>query len=306
MYDYLQNISDMILDARDDDLVLLRWLISYHSKSFYDVLSDDWVNLKREEMKAACRRHKIIDEETGENFSDLEYAQEIYRYGQSMIIKFANNETSDLSEYSVLLYIYTLAVDSNEQKNQYSNKNLFGKCLLKNIQSLCLELSPTRDSTLINGFLKRSSVDNLIFILYLWVADFGVLYKYNQKICLISRCNSYTVNADEIYKLIYKLPSKLKYFYNNPEHAKGTEEKIYNVFTEFLSDMTQEAVPFAPSIITIFFNSLLPIRIARADEPVFHYANLIREIDCVERPKKKYNKKIPQNIDFPAQEDSSF
>ena len=132
MNEYMRKILEAVLDTEDADLILLRWLISYHTQSFFDVESHDWVDTKREEMKATCRRKNIINDETENDLSDLEYAQKIYKYGQSMILLFANNKTARLSEYSVLLYIYTLAVRSSSKQNQYDTRNSFGKAIFQN------------------------------------------------------------------------------------------------------------------------------------------------------------------------------
>lgn len=306
MKDYLKDVSDKILNAHNVDLTLLRWLVSYHSHSVLqsscnmNFISYDWDETKREEMKKACQKCKIVDEETG-NLSDLGYAQKIYEYGQSIIVKFAQNEREGLSEYSILLYIYTLAITSNTQKSQYSKANRFGKCLLRNI-----ELYSEPSSILMGDFLKCSAVDRLIFVLYLWIADLVVLNKYNEKICKISESKRCNIDADKIYDRIYKLSSKIKYFYNNRGRSKDTENKIHENFKLFVSNMPPEAIPFAPSIITIFFNSLLPTRIARAKEIDFRYANLKREINFGKAYEKKYCKQSSPKIKFPEQDDSSF
>lgn len=319
MREYIRNISDMILDSHNPDLALLRWLVSYHLQTFPDVISYDWVNSKRKEMKAACLKCQIIDDETGGNISDSEYVWKIYKYGQSVIVKYAQNKVSDFSEYSVLLYVYTLAMDPKNPEKLSCRKNKLGKALLENIKYLCEKPCPPE-----NDFVSckqaeeaespaenrtkrlRSSVDRLIFMLYLWVADLGVMDEYNLRIHRLNNSKSHPIDGEKIYGLIYRLPSKLTYFYNNPKHSKETEEKIHRIVISVLSKMPPEAVPFAPSIVTILFNSLLPTKIARAEKPDAHYINMIREPGYMVNPQKNAYRRMPQNIKFPDINDSSF
>lgn len=321
MHEYIRNISDMILDSHNPDLALLRWLVSYHLQSFPDVISYDWVNSKREEMKAACLKCQIIDDETGSSLPDSEYARRIYEYGQSVIVKYAQNKASNLSEYSILLYVYTLAVDSkNPDKLSYGSD--LGKPILGNIKDLCEEPHPSKESESTGKQAEEAegvedpvanrakiphlSVERLIFMLYLWVADLGVMEEYNMKIHKLNDSKSHPVNGERIYDLIYRMPSKIKYFYSNPKHSQETEEKIHEAFISFLSKMPPEAIPFAPSIVTILFNSLLPTKIARAKEPDAHYINMIREPGYGGNPQKNAYGRMPQNIKFPDVNDSSF
>ena len=113
----------------------------------------------------------------------------------------------------------------------------------------------------------------MIYVLYMWLADHGVLVKYNsiiksasadQETLLVPDTHTYADidhydDAVELWDKYKKSPSRYNYYYHKRSEEKNRNlANLKNHFSGILSGMKKSACTFFPSFITLIINDLDP------------------------------------------------
>lgn len=302
--DYLNKIKACIIANDKDELKILKWLITYCTSLFVKSNEFDNYELKAESknyfetfkksmLDAFSSLNIAISNSSNTNTTDYDYACSILTYARSCPSLYS-------SEYRILLFVYTLSIDS--MKHTYSNSNHLSIAISNYTKNYQMS-----DEDFFNGI---TFADNLIFSLYLWLADICIISKYNHTIDTARKylkdgdpVSSYYINPI-LFSEICLMPSKSDYYYLNPNQTakiKATIKNIKTIFDNSLNKYEDTLFSVIPSAITVIFNSLLPTGLSRINLKYFIPSEaLLRNVDINGNyilDKKQY---------LPAKKDTSF
>ncbi len=255
---YLEQIIGEILYADNNELNFLKWLILYQYKGY----SEDEFKKK---MLRSLQNCNLISEENVSLLTDDECADIISAHVTNRISK--DIQSHNATDYAILLYIYVSSeIFSSASPIPASETGEFHFSeMIKELSPLPVpegEVVDMENYCLYNGvdysMQKLHFVDRVVLFFYLLLADISTISQYDLKIDGIKKDKDTICvkNLDEIMEKCKKLPSRYGYFFT--KEVSSTHNKMENIVKKYLENFPEAAIPFAPSFLTIIFNSLKP------------------------------------------------
>lgn len=275
---YLNKIIDEILYTDNNELNFLKWLISYQYNKYPTTM------LKRK-MFTSLQKCKIICEKDYRMLPNKKCSKFITDYTLNTISR--NIQSNTASDYAILLYFYvSTGVFSPADADDTSDSEKFNFFdLIDDLRPLPIPDTPNFDIENYYAFNGKTYLlrklhleDRIILFLYIWLADISTISQYNKKIAALTEdCDAISIkNPDRVLENCKKSASRYGYFYS--KEPSSTHTKLDRIFVHYLEALPESALAFAPSLITIIFNSLEPNIIKNLDESqyeIFPYDDLI-------------------------------
>lgn len=183
-------------------------------------------------------------------------------------------------KYDELLQIY--ASEKHGDLVQIFAKDIYNKLVKKFADDGYEEFIKNIADDKYEKFIAPIAVDKteefaeyIIYVLYIWLADHGILSEYNSQVKTISEDKEIVFDPDndyddavELWKYCKKHSSRYNYYYHKkfkePKELKEPKEPSRNIknlknhFVGILSGMKKSAYTFFPSFVTLIINNLNP------------------------------------------------